>query len=142
MNNPTQQHREQGTELNTKKHITRNFKLFQQDQTFKAFGLSSPTCHEVQKNQKQTPWPESANELYPQSDCSLSAKLVPTFSDRGCQVVSVTDLYGRILGFLDRNRYFFFQVLPQFYSRGSVAPFQDHYFSEAMKYNIKQNLCP
>jgi CBS-domain-containing membrane protein len=32
----------------------------------------------------------------------LSAKLVPTFADRGCHVVSVMDLYGRILGFQDR----------------------------------------
>jgi hypothetical protein len=27
---------------------------------------------------------------------------VPTFADRGCHVVSVTDPYSRILGFLDR----------------------------------------
>jgi hypothetical protein len=27
-------------------------------------------------------------------------KLVPTFADRGCHVVSMTDPYGRILGFL------------------------------------------
>jgi hypothetical protein len=33
------------------------------------------------------------------SDCQL-------FADRECHVVSVTDPYGRILGFLDRNRYF------------------------------------
>jgi hypothetical protein len=43
-------------------------------------------------------------------------KLVPTFDDR--DVVSVTDPHGRILGFLDRSRYFFFQVAPQLYSRG------------------------
>jgi CBS-domain-containing membrane protein len=30
------------------------------------------------------------------------AKLVPAFADRGCRVVSVTDPYGRILGFLDQ----------------------------------------
>jgi hypothetical protein len=29
-------------------------------------------------------------------------------------VISVTDPYGRILGFLDQNRYFFFQVATQF----------------------------
>jgi hypothetical protein len=29
-----------------------------------------------------------------------------TFADRGCHVVSVTDPYCRILGFLDRNHYF------------------------------------
>jgi Na+/H+ antiporter NhaD/arsenite permease-like protein len=34
------------------------------------------------------------------------------------EVVSVTDPYCRILGFLDRSRYFFFQVAPQLYSRG------------------------
>jgi hypothetical protein len=28
------------------------------------------------------------------------------FADKGCHVVSVTDPYGRILGFLDRSRYF------------------------------------
>jgi hypothetical protein len=33
------------------------------------------------------------------SDCQL-------FADRVCHVVSVTDPYGRILGFLDRSRYF------------------------------------
>jgi hypothetical protein len=27
-------------------------------------------------------------------------------ADRGCHVVSVTDPYGRILGFIDRSRYF------------------------------------
>jgi hypothetical protein len=33
------------------------------------------------------------------SNCQLLA-------DRGCHVVIVTDPYGRILGFLDRSRYF------------------------------------
>jgi hypothetical protein len=36
------------------------------------------------------------------SDRRLSAKLVPTFADRGCSVVSVTDPHGRILVFPDR----------------------------------------
>jgi hypothetical protein len=45
-------------------------------------------------------------------------------------VVFVTGPYGRILGFLDRNLYFFFQVAPQFYSRCCVDLFQTHYFSE------------
>jgi CBS-domain-containing membrane protein len=67
---------------------------------------------------KKYPWLESASELYRPSDRRLSAKLVPTFADSGYHVVSVTDSYGRILGFLDRSRYFFFQVAPQLYSRG------------------------
>jgi hypothetical protein len=45
-------------------------------------------------------------------------------------MVSVTDPYCRILGFLDRSRYFFFQVAPQLYSEAGWTPFQTHYFSE------------
>jgi hypothetical protein len=61
-------------------------------------------------------------------------------------VVSVTDPYGRILGFLDRGRYFFFQVAPQLYSllrqsfragnrtrtSGSVARNADHRIIEVI----------
>jgi CBS-domain-containing membrane protein len=43
----------------------------------------------------------------------MSAKLVPTYADRGCHVVNLMDLNGRILGFLDKSRYFFFQVAPK-----------------------------
>jgi hypothetical protein len=35
------------------------------------------------KQTKQTPWSESANELYRPSDRRLSAKLLPTFADKG-----------------------------------------------------------
>jgi hypothetical protein len=45
----------------------------------------------IESQQPKTPWPQSASELYRPSDRSLSAKLVPTFADRGCHVVSVTD---------------------------------------------------
>jgi hypothetical protein len=50
----------------------------------------------------------------------LSTKLVPTLSDRGCHMVSVTDPYVLILDFLDRSHYFLFQIGPQLYSRGWV----------------------
>jgi hypothetical protein len=40
---------------------------------------------------KETPWPECANKLYRPTDRRLSAKLVPTFADRECHVVSVND---------------------------------------------------
>jgi hypothetical protein len=52
----------------------------------------------------------------------MSAKLVPTFADRGYPVVSATDPHGCILGFLERSRYYFFQVAPQLYSRRWVDP--------------------
>jgi hypothetical protein len=71
---------------------------------------------------KKSPWPEPASELYRSSDCRLSAKLVPTFADREFHVVSVTDPYGRNLGFIDRSRYFFILIAPQSYPRGWVDP--------------------
>jgi hypothetical protein len=77
---------------------------------------------------KQTPWSESANELYRPSVRRLS-KLVSPFADRGCHVVSVTDPYGRI-GFLYRSCYFFFQIDPELYSEVELTPFLTHNFSE------------
>jgi hypothetical protein len=77
------------------------------------------------EQKKKTPWPESESELYRPSNRRLSAELVPTFADRDCHVVSVTDPYGRILGFLDRSRCIFFQVPPQLHSRGWVDPVPD-----------------
>jgi hypothetical protein len=59
------------------------------------------------------------------TDRRLSVKLVPTFANRGRCVVSATNSYDRILGFLDRSRYFSFQVTPQLYSRGWVDPVPD-----------------
>jgi hypothetical protein len=55
-----------------------------------------------QTNEEQTLWPEFASELYLPSERRLSSKLVPTFAERKCYVVSVTDPYGRILSFLDK----------------------------------------
>jgi hypothetical protein len=75
---------------------------------------SGVTCY---KSIFKTLWPVSTSELYQPSDRRLSAKLVPTFVNRGCHVVSVTDSYSCILNFLDQNHYFFFQVAPQLYSR-------------------------
>jgi hypothetical protein len=46
-------------------------------------------------------------------------------------VASVTDPYYRILGFLDRSSYFFFQVVPQLYEV-ECTPFLTHYFSESL----------
>jgi hypothetical protein len=41
----------------------------------------------------------------------LLAKLVPTFADRGSGMVSATDSHVVVnLGFLDRSRYFSFQI--------------------------------
>jgi hypothetical protein len=69
-----------------------------------------------------TPWLKSASKLYSSSDHRLSAKLVPSSEDRECRVVSTANSYGHILDFLDRSRYYVFQVAPQLYSRGWVDP--------------------
>jgi hypothetical protein len=68
---------------------------------------------------------QSASGPYQSSDRHLSAKLVTTFADRGCQVVSAANPRGRNFDFLDRSRYYFFQVAPQLPSRGWVNPVPD-----------------
>jgi hypothetical protein len=50
----------------------------------------------------------------------LVSEVNANFGDSGCRVVSATDPHGRILGFLDRSRCFFFQIAFQLYSQGSV----------------------
>jgi hypothetical protein len=65
------------------------------------------------------------SEVYRPRDRRLSAKLVTTFADRGCRVVSMTYPYGQILGFLDWSNYYYFQVAPQLYSQIWVDPIQD-----------------
>jgi CBS-domain-containing membrane protein len=60
--------------------------------------------------------PLVCEETIPTERSPLVVEVIAKFADRGCHVVSVTDIYGRILGFLNRSRYFFFQVAPQLYS--------------------------
>jgi hypothetical protein len=77
-------------------------------------------------------------------------------------VVRVTDTYGRIIEFLYRSRYFFFQAAPRVYPRGFVDPVpdplllrkfgsagnrnrasgSDHQTTEAVKLNIKTKSAP
>jgi hypothetical protein len=45
-------------------------------------------------------------------------------------MVSVTDSYGRILGFLDRSHYFSIKQLLNCTHEAEWTPFQTHYFSE------------
>jgi hypothetical protein len=84
-------------------------------------------CRSIYQTNKQTPWSESVTELYRPSARPLSAKWSPTCADRGCHVVSVTDPYGRILGFLDRSRYFSIKQLQSCTHEAEWTPFQTHY---------------
>jgi hypothetical protein len=55
----------------------------------------------------------------------LVGRVMPTFADRGCCVVSATDPPVVSLGFLHRSCYYFFQVAPHLSSRGWVDPVPD-----------------
>jgi hypothetical protein len=85
---------------------TRNLPLVKARPAPKASSRCTLPIMEVETKKKQTPWSESASEIYRPSDRRFSAKWLPTFADKGCHVVSVTDPYVRILGFLDRSRNF------------------------------------
>jgi hypothetical protein len=83
---------------------------------------------------KKTPWPYSASEIhvYRPSDRRLSVKLVSTFTDKGCHVVSAADPHGLILEFLNRRCDYFFQAAPQFYSRGWVDHVPDQLLGKSL----------
>jgi hypothetical protein len=69
---------------------------------------------------------KETNKLLPPLVGEVSANF--SFSDIGCHVVSVTDPYGRIHGFLDRSRYISF-LLNRIHE-AEWTPFQTRYFSE------------
>jgi hypothetical protein len=54
-------------------------------------GYLSISSQYISAAYKKTLWSESASELYGPSDRRSPVKLVPTFADRGYQVISVTD---------------------------------------------------
>jgi hypothetical protein len=60
----------------------------------------------------------------------MSAKLVPTFADRGCRVVSATDPQAVNLDFLDPEPLLFQLSSSLVIQEAEWTPFQTHYFSE------------
>jgi hypothetical protein len=94
----------------------------------RGLSVAKGTLDNNKQRNKQTPWSESASELHRPSERRLSAEWLPTFEDRGCHMVSVTDPYGRILGFLDRSRYFSIKQLLSCTHEAGWTPFQTHYF--------------
>jgi hypothetical protein len=60
----------------------------------------------------------------------LLAKLLQTFTDRGCRVVNATDPHGRILDFLDWRCCYCFPSNSSLVLEAELTPFQAHYFSE------------
>jgi hypothetical protein len=84
--------------------------------------ISSFSCV-IQKGKKLHGLSPRAN--YTDRATAACRRTCAKFAERGCHVVSVTYPYGRILGFLDRSRYFFFQAAPKLYSRGRVDPVPD-----------------
>jgi hypothetical protein len=63
-----------------------------------SFGCRGAVSHFF--NDNDVPKKKNSVAFSPQvrpSDRRLSAKLVPTFADRGCRVVSATDSHGRLI---------------------------------------------
>jgi hypothetical protein len=91
---------------------------YRQQGKLKRRGTVSLFLFTQQTTRKQTPWPESARELYRPSDRRLSAKLLPTFADIGVSRSQHLDPLRPNSRFSRPSRYLFFQLAPQFYSRG------------------------
>jgi hypothetical protein len=58
----------------------------------------------------------------------LVGEVIANFLRRGCHVVSATDPYGRIIGFLERSRYFSIKYLLSCTHEAEWTPLQTHYF--------------
>jgi hypothetical protein len=79
-----------------------------------------------------SPW---AN--YIESNSLLSAKFVPTFADRGCHMVSVTDPYGRNIGFLE---YIYFNTVNLFHvQHGRIM---NWWYLHYILFQVKLNVMP
>jgi hypothetical protein len=94
--------------------INNKVNLFHRNELITSFAVNNDLLIKKKKLHGLSPranYTNRATAACRQSDCQL-------FADRGCHVVSVTDPYSPILGFLDRSRYFFYEVAPQLYSRG------------------------
>jgi hypothetical protein len=70
------------------------------------------------------------SELYRVNYLRLSTKLVATFADRGCRMVSLTDPYVCILASLDRSPTISSKKHLSCTYEAEWTPFQAHYFSE------------
>jgi hypothetical protein len=54
------------------------------------------------EREKKTPWPQSQASYTDRATAACQRSWCQLFADRGFHVVSVTNPYGRILGFIDR----------------------------------------
>jgi hypothetical protein len=79
-----------------------------------------------------TPWLWSESKLYKTipSDRCLSAKLVLTFADRGCRVVSAMDPQDRFLDFLDPELLLFYSSSSTFILTRMSGPRSRHTTSQ------------
>jgi hypothetical protein len=79
------------------------------------------------------------SKLYRPSDRHLLTKLVPTFVDSVCHVVSVTDPYGRILDFLDRPViiyiYIYIYVIIMYLTLEFIVKSRDYMYFVLVCYN-------
>jgi hypothetical protein len=96
--------------------------------------ISMLSIHDVVFNnihkQKQTPWPESVNELYRPSDRHLSENLVSTFADKECRVVSAADPLRQYSRLSRPESLLFLQSSSYCTHEAEWTPFRTHYLSE------------
>jgi hypothetical protein len=57
--------------------------------------IAAAYCYSIKLSKTKLRGFTPQSELYRPSDRRLSVKLVPTFADRGCRVVSATDPHSR-----------------------------------------------
>jgi hypothetical protein len=72
--------------------------------SYVSFDPSFPIHKKKQNKKNSMVWVRE--RTIPNERPPLVGEVIAKFADRGCHVVSVTDPYGRILGFLDRSSYF------------------------------------
>jgi hypothetical protein len=63
---------------------------------------------------------------------------VPTFADTWCHVISVMDLYCRVLSFADRSHYFSFEQPLNCTHEAEWTLFQTHFFPENLKKKMQK----
>jgi hypothetical protein len=90
------------TQTQTNIHALNGIRIHEQAKTARPlWSAYQQYCNMIWISRNSIRYNIKTSEPYRPSDRRLSAKLVPTFADRGCRVVSATDPHGRILGFLD-----------------------------------------
>jgi hypothetical protein len=109
-------------------YISLNITIKTQSKPGNDLGRVTFQCTHEENNSLSSNPTKKLNSVASVRERTIPTERPPLVGTKECHVVSMTDPYGRILGFLDRRRYFFIQAAPQLYSRGWVDPVLDPLF--------------